>query len=273
MDDDRPNGAPDLSAAPDPSAVDIDLDLDLDLDDTPDDHDAPLDADDLIEVADHSADPATPEPVATETLSAEEAAALRAHAQELERNLTQLQHERRREASQLAQLDEQNRVRQIDADYRQGLAAVRREAANQADPEGFIAQYTAEWGEWRLREREAIFEDRTQKLHQAYTRASIPNFAQRVAQDVGLTAEEARDLLDYRPEQMVAEAKKMVRNRTKQASDIAALKQELDQIKREVAAGALPAAALTPATGRGPTRRIKAGTQEHLRAIFQAATG
>lgn len=189
---------------------------------------------------------------------------IRQRAQELEEQNRELLAERQRVIR--AQQDQQHRARfaRIDSDYEQAQIRIEREAEDAPDPAKFVRVNMARLNDWRQAERDKLHQEEVGKLRNAYAMASQPNFARQVGQVYKLTPAEIDELAEIEPRHMESEAKKIVARR----SEMDSLKAQLDQLKREVAAGRAAPAAVTPGTGRGGTRRVKAGSIDHLAAIF-----
>lgn len=258
MDDERTLSADLDGAASDPPAEEIELVYE---DDSPGDTDVSASDDGELSAAgdsddDHDDDSDDPD----ET----DVALIRQRAKELEEQNRELLAERQRVIR--AQAEQQHRARfaRIDSDYEQAQIRIEREAEDAPDPAKFVRVNMARLNDWRQGERDKLHQEEVGKLRNAYAAASQPNFARQVGQVYKLTPKEIDELTEIEPRYMESEAKKIVARR----SEIDALKAQLDQMKREIAAGRAAPAAVTPGTGRGGSRRVKAGSLDHLQAIY-----
>ena len=140
---------------------------------------------------------------------------------------------------------------------------------NYVDPDAFVRQEMR-----RLKGRiqdwySQFYASQNESRRQQYERAAVPTYAARVATHFNLSEQQAKDLLDYTPQDMVREARKMARYN----QQIAALKKTSTQKKRKQAQEAFVAEkGVTTGGGRAPARKIKAGSMDHLIDIFQQAS-
>ena len=150
-------------------------------------------------------------------------------------------------------------------EYQYAQAA--REKDNYVDPDLYFGARTEEI---RKQERDWFrrFESsKREAARQQYERAAVPTYAARVATHFDLTPQQAEDLLDYDPQNMVREAEKMARYN----AQIKKLRGERTQSSRKDKQNQLVKKGTVSADGRGPAQRIKRGSDEHLIKLWQNA--
>jgi hypothetical protein len=194
---------------------------------------------------------------------------------QLRQQLAQLQERERRLAYEQEQRKNQAYWDQIEGQAQEYFAwkeqAIWAEKDNRLNPEGFLqeqlAQLRLEQADWYRQFGNSINEARRQQ----YERNAIPGWAAKIASHYGLSEEQERDLLDYHPNQMKREAEKMARTNARIAKLESAKKQE----QRGKARSARFGGGKSPQTGGGsrpPTKRVKAGSDAHLKALFGVTT-
>lgn len=141
------------------------------------------------------------------------------------------------------------------------------DAQNYVDPDGYVRTKVAEW----TREVTGWVKDFESSKNVARARAqeqsSIPVYAAKLATHYKLSIEQAHELLEYHPQQMDKEAQRRAQSNAREAS----LKKKARQTQRADARNPLAKNPLSTGSGKSGPIRVKAGSDNHLLALFAAA--
>jgi hypothetical protein len=142
------------------------------------------------------------------------------------------------------------------------------DATDYHDPEAYKRQKRGELqNEMKVWYRE-FNASQTQARAKAQERAAIPVYAAKLATHYGLSVEQAHELLEYDPSRMDYEAQKLARHN----AQITRLKKRNQQTQRGNArVGMAQNPVSSGGSGRAAPIRVKAGSDNHLLAIFGAA--
>lgn len=221
-----------------------------------------------IEVAPDAADPPSDEPDAPARADAAD-------------RLTELQREldvtRQRDAERAQWEHEQREIAAFSSidqavahninDIHERARSARMNGLDEYQAQQYIQQETMRQYEWARDSRDALHDQRTAQVWNAYAAAKAPEWATRVAEKHQLPAEAAGYLKQFNPAQynideIAATLKPLFAER-------AAAQRQADQRNRsDVARRIAGTAGVAPGTGGGDTRRVKAGSDAHLEALL-----
>ncbi len=157
---------------------------------------------------------------------------------------------------------------QADAAFDAKYAFIQREKHQRLDGDTYETEALATLnGEIKQWYRE-FYASQNDARARAQEKAAIPVYAARVATHFGLSAEQANDLLEYQPQQMVREAQKVARHN----EQLRKYQKNQTQNTRSNAQQKLAGNPVrSGGSGRGAPTKVRAGSMNHLAAIFAAA--
>jgi hypothetical protein len=152
-------------------------------------------------------------------------------------------------------------------------AQVYEQAEGYVDPEGYKREKLRDLNIRMIAWFKAFGDSKNEARRQQYERAAVPGYAAKIAAYFGLDEEQEVDLLDYPVERMKREAEKMSRYNAKLAAKTKQAQQTTRASARDAKFGS-GRGVQTGVAGNTPVKRVKAGSDNHLKAIFaQAARG
>lgn len=197
------------------------------------------------------------EPTVDETQA--ELARLRQERAEIEAMLTQrAQAEAQAEAERYWNTYES----ELDSWMSKASQVIYQNAQNAYDQSAYIAREMEKVQKQYAEGQRQLRTAREQAIWGAVQQQQIPTVAGQIAQKYGLPQEAANDLMHLPPGLMEKEAQRL----SKVYETIQQLYQENDQLKRSKAAQAV--GGMTPGGGRAAGGRIKAGSRQHLLALW-----
>lgn len=157
---------------------------------------------------------------------------------------------------------------EAEAAFEAKYAKIQQDKQGYIDPEVYelqkLGELNAEIKHWY----KSFYASQNQAKAKAQERAAIPVYAARVATHYGLTTAQAHELLEYTPQQMDREAQKLARHN-------AQLSKYRKQLKQQQRGDARQGLARNPVgtgnSGRSAPVKVRAGSQNHLLALFAAA--
>ncbi len=258
------NEGPDLrTAAAEPPAETVEL-VD-ELDETEDVSPAPDSDAETLTVETKAAPDSEPEPASEPELPDHVREQLAAKDEEL-RQHRQAQAEMQRIADERR---DQEALTWIDGESQRVLGQIHynaRQANLDYDTyQRYVATETQKLLKWQGEQHLALRGQEQQKFWNAYSAAKAPTYAERIAKENKLTADDAKTLLKYPPNLMEIVAKDLAAERVKQAST----GKRADQAARSIAArDRLASGADVSGSGRAGSRQIKRGSDDHLAFIL-----
>lgn len=183
--------------------------------------------------------------------------------------LEQLRAERDRAAAILQQQQRQQQEayawqywegtrQQADAYFQNAAQAIYREAENAYDAPAFIRQRMSALESERQNWYGKYHQSREQALRNQTERMAVPMYARAVAEQLSLSDEDAARLAQFPPNMIPSVASIMAERSTQNA--------------KSKAARSLSQAGISPGSGGRGGRRVKAGSDAHLAALFRQGT-
>lgn len=163
---------------------------------------------------------------------------------------------------QAAQQYWQQSKNQADAYFAAQESKIYQEAQNAYDPAAFVRQRMAGLNKARNEWNQQYFASRENTFRQAIEQMAVPGYASEVARHYGLGDGEAQQLLRFHPDQMPAIAEMLAD--AKGVSPQQARRQAAQYMSGSIAPGG---------SRSSGGRKIKAGSDAHLVALFKSGQG